>query len=111
MKKLKILVVLLSIIILLASTVITSYADAMLLGDANLNSELDITDVTLIQRDLANLTPLSVQQIYAADANDDGYLAITDATIIQKCLAKIISPKYRDLDNDDALNLPFVPAK
>lgn len=111
MKKLKILVVLLSIIIILVSSIITSYADVLLLGDTNLNNELDIVDATLIQRKLADLSNLNEQQIYVADADDDGYLAIIDATIVQKCIAKIISPKYRDLDDNGALNLPFVPIK
>lgn len=109
MKRIKFLVVILLITFLLVSSVITSYANVLLLGDTNLNSKLDINDATLIQLGLANISTLSEQQLFVADADDDGYIAITDATIVQKCLAKMITPKYRDLDDEGALDLPFVP--
>lgn len=107
MKKIKYLIVTILIIALLLSSMIVPFADIVLLGDANLNEELDISDVTIIQRHLASITTLSGTPFYRADSNDDGYLTIADATKVQLCLSKQDYPRYREID--DEVHYPFVP--
>lgn len=64
---------------------------SVLLGDVNGDGKITIADATAIQKHLAKLTELSVEQLINADTNSDGKITITDATRIQKYLAKLIS--------------------
>ena len=64
--------------------------DTDLLGDVNLNGEIDILDATLIQRHLAALELLSDRQEKVADTNHSGEVDILDATLIQRYLASLI---------------------
>lgn len=57
------------------------------LGDTNLSGDIDIIDVTMIQRHLAVLTELTDEQLILADTNGDGSVDIIDATHLQKYLA------------------------
>ena len=59
-------------------------------GDANENSQLDISDVSYIQQALAKLRTLSDQALINAKVTDGINLSITDATLIQQKLAKLI---------------------
>ncbi len=63
------------------------YLDNMILGDANGNGFVNISDVTAIQRHLAELEPLNSDRIKYADVNGGG-LDISDATAIQMYLAE-----------------------
>lgn len=60
------------------------------LGDANLDSNVDILDVTMIQQHCAQHVTLEGEALKAADADRDQNIAIMDATTIQRFLAKII---------------------
>ena len=59
----------------------------MLTGDLNSNGVLDIDDVTVLQRYLAEFVELTDEQLKAADMNSDGSVDINDATEIQRKLA------------------------
>lgn len=62
----------------------TVYAKWLKIGDVNLDGEIDINDVTAIQRYIAKLDTLSAKQLIAADADGDGGIDIIDATHLQK---------------------------
>ena len=62
--------------------------DNDLLGDANGDGIVNINDVTLIQRYLAELETLEGIYLHAADVNQDGTVDIADATVIQMYLAE-----------------------
>ena len=63
-----------------------------LLGDTNQDGIVTISDVTAIQRVLAELESFSDLQMLLADANQDGEVNITDATTIQRYLAEFDIP-------------------
>ena len=50
------------------------------IGDTNLDGNININDVTAIQRHLADIELLTDEQIALADTNGDGNVDITDAT-------------------------------
>ena len=58
-----------------------------LTGDLNSNGVIDIDDVTVLQRSLAEFVVLTDEQLKAADMNSDGSVDINDATEIQRKLA------------------------
>ena len=58
------------------------------IGDTNLDGIISISDVTAIQRHLAELAILTYDQLVLADTNGDGSVDITDATHLQKYLAE-----------------------
>ena len=62
---------------------------ARLLGDANNDGKITISDVTAIQRHAAELYLLTGDDFTAADINGDGSVTIEDATILQRYLAEI----------------------
>ncbi|MBU5462734.1 carboxypeptidase regulatory-like domain-containing protein [Lachnoclostridium sp. MSJ-17] len=68
----------------------TSFEPDYTLGDVNKDGTIDINDVTLLQKALAELEKLDDAQTLAADVTGDGNLTIDDATTIQKFLAEII---------------------
>ncbi|MDR0914183.1 MAG: dockerin type I domain-containing protein [Oscillospiraceae bacterium] len=61
-----------------------------LLGDADMDGTVSISDVTEIQKHLAKLNNLNSYQLANCDFNKDGEVAVDDATDIQKFLAGII---------------------
>ena len=61
------------------------------MGDADLNGDVEITDVTLIQRHLAKLEELNNAQQIVCDPNNDQTVSITDATLIQRYIAQLES--------------------
>lgn len=64
--------------------------DEYKLGDVDGNGNVDIRDVTEIQKHLAELgEPLGELNLYAADVNGDGDVDISDATAIQMFLAEL----------------------
>lgn len=56
-------------------------------GDVNGDGKVNIDDVTLIQKYIANIAELDSIQLKAADVNDDENANIDDVTMIQKVLA------------------------
>ena len=64
--------------------------DTKLCGDVDFSGEVDINDVTLIQKYLTDITlNLSGDQLTNADFNGDGKINVIDVTSIQRYLAKI----------------------
>lgn len=59
----------------------------VLSGDADSSGDIEIIDVTYIQRYLAYMIPLTSRQIKAADADRSSAVDIIDATILQRALA------------------------
>lgn len=59
-----------------------------LVGDTNLDGAISISDVTAIQRHLAESELFTDKQLSLADTNGDGVINITDATHLQKYLAE-----------------------
>lgn len=66
---------------------VTAYAK----GDVNGDSRIDVRDVTLVQRFVAQIESLSAAQQAAAEVTGDGSVTIADAGDIQKYIAQIIS--------------------
>ncbi len=64
------------------------------LGDCNMDDELNVKDVTAIQKHLAGISTLSEEGCVYADSSLDGELNIKDATFIQKLLAGIYTIFY-----------------
>lgn len=62
--------------------------DSVLLGDATGDGNLNINDVTSIQRAVAEIGTLGDLRQKAADVNADGVVTIDDATILQMYLAE-----------------------
>ena len=59
-----------------------------LIGDADGDENITISDVTAIQRYLADMLTFDPNQQFAADTNGDGKVDINDATHLQKYLAE-----------------------
>ena len=62
--------------------------DEALIGDTNLDGIISISDVTAIQRHLAELKTFTDEQLALADTDGDGEINITDATHLQMYLAE-----------------------
>ena len=62
--------------------------DSVLLGDANGDGYVNISDVTDIQRAVAEMETLDDLRKKAADVNSDGVVTIDDATFLQTYLAE-----------------------
>ncbi len=60
-----------------------SNTDSLLKGDVDKNGELNINDVTMLQRYLAEMIQLDDQQMKAADVDGDGEVNIKDITAMQ----------------------------
>ena len=58
------------------------------IGDVNLDGQININDVTAIQRHLVELEWLSDEQLAMADTNGDEVINISDATHLQMYLAE-----------------------
>ncbi len=52
-----------------------------------MNGEVEIIDVTILQRYLVELDELSYEQLMLADVDDNGDVEVIDATILQRYLA------------------------
>lgn len=64
-------------------------AEVTLLGDVNLDGNVNITDATAIQKYLAGSVEFSEVRKLNADVNGDGNITVTDATAIQKMIVGI----------------------
>lgn len=63
-------------------------SSVVMIGDTNLDGRITISDVTAIQRHLAELEMFTEEQLALADTNSDGEINIADATHVQKYLAE-----------------------
>ena len=59
-------------------------------GDVDNNGRINIRDVSMVQKGLANVINLTKRELFTADVNGDGETDIQDATLIQKRTATII---------------------
>lgn len=59
-------------------------------GDADLDNTVSISDVTSIQRRIAELNQFNSYQNSLSDVDNDGEVTISDATMIQLYLAQLI---------------------
>lgn len=82
----------------------TPVTGKVLLGDANLDNEVKVDDVSAIQKYCSKIITFSNQQLATSDCDQDGYVNIKDATCIQKYLAGIDTStnigKYIDADSE-----------
>ena len=62
--------------------------DEVLLGDANGDGDVNVSDVTYIQSYLAELESLEGIYLHSADVNEDNEIDISDATAIQMYVAE-----------------------
>ncbi len=60
-----------------------------LLGDVNMDGDVDIQDATLLQICLAEMTALNDDQFKLADVNQDGFVNVRDVTAIQRIVAEM----------------------
>lgn len=65
-----------------------SVVSDVLQGDVNLDGAVDIRDVTLIQRALAQFETLTPEQCMTADTDGDGSVTVDDATALQRKIAE-----------------------
>jgi hypothetical protein len=90
MKTIRQLFVFVLMIVITASVVAFSVrASSVILGDADGDGEVCITDATIIQRDVAKITVIKDDFRRSADVDNDGIITIMDATNIQLWLAQI----------------------
>ena len=75
---------------LLLTCVVTATAEpaAYMIGDADGDGEVTIFDVTFIQRFLAHMPGVVINEA-AADVDGDGEVSIIDVTLIQRHLASM----------------------
>ncbi len=66
-----------------------SYKNAKicLLGDANMDGNISVLDVTEVQNGIAGALELSKYQNKLADVNNDGSVSVNDVTQIQNIIA------------------------
>ena len=69
----------------------TQTVEPMLIGDVNLDNEININDTTVIMKYLVELESFDDSQKLVADTNGDGVISVTDATQVQKYLAQMIT--------------------
>lgn len=95
MKPLKIFTVICSAVLCFAALSISASAvnteTKYLRGDANGDSFVSVYDVTVLQRHLADIKPISGADLTAADVDRNG-LDIKDVTNIQRFLAEYENP-------------------
>ncbi|MBQ5687115.1 MAG: dockerin type I repeat-containing protein [Ruminococcus sp.] len=60
-----------------------------LLGDVDMDGDVDIQDATLLQICLAEMTALNDDQFKLADVNQDGVVNVRDVTAIQRIVAEM----------------------
>ena len=87
MKTVKLIFLFILVIVITASAVtIPVGASSMILGDADGDGEVCITDATMIQRDVAQIIKIEEGFRRSADVDSDGVITIMDATSIQRWL-------------------------
>ncbi len=89
MKFKKTITILITSVIILMSTITSTTATSYQMGDVNNDGKINVTDATLIQKELVGL----INNYYGAlsDFDRDGKTTIGDVTLIQKYCVGIIS--------------------
>ena len=59
-------------------------------GDADKNGEINVNDVTNVQKYCVKIISLTEENIDVADVNNDGVVNVRDATLVQMYIAKMI---------------------
>lgn len=90
MKKIISIFVIIALALSPAAVSATAQAVEFVLGDVNGDGIVSISDVTAIQRHLAQLELIPEEKLNAAMVNDGKTLTISDATTIQRKLAEMI---------------------
>ena len=67
-----------------------SAASTIMYGDVDGDSQIAVTDATIVQRAVSKIIELNDDKTNIADVNGDDTVSILDATIIQRYVAKII---------------------
>ncbi len=98
-KAFRLLLVLLTICLFIPAVNVSAAETKRILGDVDSDKYVTISDVTALQRHIAQLETLDFESQAAGDANSDGALNITDATEIQRFLA--------EMDVDYQINEPL----
>lgn len=70
-----------------------------ILGDADNNGKIEVTDATIIQRYLAEIFFLDEESVLASDVDGDGEASIIDCTFVQQFVAKIIDKFPASVDD------------
>ena len=116
MKTVRKIIVLVLILTLVTSLTITPCsATVLLLGDANGDGEVCITDATTIQRDVAQISKIDDSFRRSADVDSDGVLTIMDATSIQRWLVHfsmaypIGEPINNSVSTEEKETIPGIP--
>ena len=87
MKTVKLLFAFIIVIVIAASAITFPVgASSAILGDADGDGDVCITDATRIQRDVAQITAIDNDLRRLADVDNDGIITIMDATSIQRWL-------------------------
>ncbi len=73
-----------------ADTTRPETGSSFMYGDVNMDSSVNIRDVTAVQKHLALMLKLSDAQLKLADVNLNGTVNIKDASLIQKYIAKLV---------------------
>ncbi|MCH5299241.1 MAG: starch-binding protein [Ruminococcus sp.] len=68
-----------------------TYDSKYKLGDVDFSGEIDINDVTAVQKYLAEMAYFNDEQLVLADADGDGHISIKDATLIQMLVTELIT--------------------
>ncbi len=63
---------------------------ALIIGDVNMDGNLNVKDATAIQKHIAGINILGIQNLAVADYNYDSSINIKDATAIQKKIAGLL---------------------
>ena len=90
MKNLLSIFVIFALVFALTATAVSAQTSEYILGDVNGDGIVSISDVTAIQRHLAQLEQIPEERLKSAMVYDGKTLTIIDATTIQKKLAEII---------------------
>ena len=80
--------------------------DTAILGDANLNGKVDITDATRIQRYAAEMIALNDTALKTADVDGDGKVTIIDASWLKRWLIQLPAPEGIGEEIDDEPDQP-----
>lgn len=79
-----------TIIALLQNALVEPEKETVILGDADGDGEVTVFDATMIQRTIASIGDLEINEA-AADADEDGEVTVLDASYIQRWLSNIPS--------------------
>ncbi|MDD5924089.1 MAG: leucine-rich repeat protein [Clostridia bacterium] len=81
----------------------SDFAENGTIGDLDGDGNVNMKDVVLLQKHIANLVTLNNTQKSLADVNGDGSLTMLDVTTMQKFIAKLITSfsNLESISNDD----------